>query len=123
MAARTLITNATIVSMDPQIGDVEGGDILIEGSTIAEVGRNIEAAGAEIVDGTDHIVMPGLVNAHIHTWEFPTRGIGANWVSKRDYHGNMHQNLATRYTARDVQAANLMGALNQLNHGSTTIMD
>src|SRR5687767_11103365 len=123
MTARTLIRNATIVSMDPQIGDVEGGDILIEDAKIAAVGRNIEATGAEVVDGTDHIVMPGLVNAHIHTWEFPLRGIGANWVSKRDYHANTHQNLATRFTAADVQSANLLGALNQMNHGATTIMD
>ncbi len=121
--ARTLIKNATVVSMDPQIGDVERGDVLIDGDRIADVGRSIEAAGAEVVDGTDHIVMPGLVNAHIHTWEFPLRGLGADWVSKRDYHRNLHQNLATRYTARDVQAANLLGSLNQLNHGTTTIMD
>ena len=121
--ARTLIRNATVVSMDDRIGDIERGDVLIDGDRIAEVGRGIEASGAEVIDGSGHIVMPGLVNAHIHTWEFPTRGLGANWVSKRDYHANMHQNLATRFTARDVQSANLLGALNQLNHGATTIMD
>jgi 5-methylthioadenosine/S-adenosylhomocysteine deaminase len=112
-----------IVTMDPKLGDIDGGDILVEGDTIADVGRNIPASDAEVIDGRDHIVMPGLVNAHIHTWEFPLRGIGANWVSKRDYHGNMHQNLATRYTSPDVRSANLLGALNQLNHGTTTIMD
>ena len=121
--ARTLIKNAVVVSMDDRIGDIENGDVLIEGDKIVEVGRNLEAAGAQVIDGRDHIVMPGLVNAHIHTWEFPLRGIGANWVSKRDYHANTHQNLATRYTAKDVQASNLLGALNQLNHGTTTIMD
>ena len=67
--ARTLIRNATIVSMDAAIGDIDAGDILIDGDRIAEVGRNIDAPGAELVDATDHIVMPGLVNAHIHTWE------------------------------------------------------
>jgi cytosine/adenosine deaminase-related metal-dependent hydrolase len=121
--ARTLIKNAVLVTMDPKLGDIEGGDILIDGDTIVEIGRNIAADDAEVIDGRDHIVMPGLVNAHIHTWEFPLRGIGANWVSKRDYHANMHQSLATRYTAADVRSANLLGALNQVNHGATTIMD
>lgn len=121
--ARTLIKNAIVVSMDRKIGDINGGDILIDGERIVEVGRNISADGAELVDARDHIVIPGLVNAHIHTWEFPLRGIGADWVSSRDYHGNMHRNLATRYTARDVYAANLLGALNQIHHGATTIMD
>jgi len=119
----TLIKNATIVSMDSAIGDIDGGDILIDAEKIVEVGRNINAGGAEVVDGRDRIVTPGIVNAHIHTWEFALRGIGGNWVGSRDYHANMHQGMATRYTARDVYLANLMGALNQMNHGTTTVMD
>jgi cytosine/adenosine deaminase-related metal-dependent hydrolase len=121
--ARTLIRNATLVSMDPAIGNPEQTDILIEGEKIAAVGKSLSAAGAAVIDGSASIVIPGMVNAHIHTWEFPLRGIGAGWVSSRDYHGNMHQNLATRYTARDVYIANLIGALNQIHHGTTTIMD
>src|SRR5690349_16840345 len=103
--ARTLIKNAVVVTMDPKLGDLESGDVLIDGDKIADVGPNIEARGAEVIDGRNHVVFPGLVNAHIHTWEFPLRGLGANWVSKRDYHANMHQNLATRYTAADVRSA------------------
>ena len=120
---RTLIRHATIVSMDAQIGDLDGGDILIDGDKIVEVGRNVDADNATIVDGRDRIVIPGMVNAHIHTWEFALRGIGGNWVGSRDYHANMHQGMATRYNARDVYLANLMGSLNQIHHGTTTIMD
>ena len=68
--SRTLVKNAIIVSMDPKIGDLNGGDILIDGEKIVEVGRNISADNAAVVDGSGHIVIPGLVNAHIHTWEF-----------------------------------------------------
>ena len=118
-----LIKNATIVSMDPKLGVLHGGDILISGDRIVEVGRNISAEAAQTSDASDMIVIPGLINAHIHTWEFPLRGIGADWVSKRDYHGNMHRNLAMRYRAEDVRVANLLGALNQINHGTTTIFD
>ena len=121
--SRTLIKNATLVSMDPGIGDPVNTDILIEGERIAAVGRNLAAGDAAVIDGSHSIVTPGIVNAHIHTWEFPLRGIGAGWVSSRDYHANMHQNLATRYTARDVYLGNVLGALNQVHHGATTIMD
>ena len=121
--ARTLIHGATIISMDPQIGDVENGDVLIDGEKIIEVGHNLAATDATVVDGRDRIVIPGMVNAHIHTWEFALRGIGGNWVGKRDYHANMHQGMATRYNARDVYLANLIGSLNQIHHGTTTIMD
>ena len=119
---RTLIKNATLVTMDPALGDIHDGDILIDGAKIAEVGRNINAADAAIVDGRGRIVTPGLVNGHIHTWEFALRGIGGNWVGSRDYHANMHQGMATRYTARDVYLANTMGALNQFHHGTTTVV-
>ena len=86
------IRGGTIVTADTTFK----ADILIEGERIAAVGRNLAAADAAVVDGSHAIVTPGMVNAHIHTWEFPLRGLGAGWVSSRDYHGNMHQNLATR---------------------------
>jgi cytosine/adenosine deaminase-related metal-dependent hydrolase len=120
--ALTLIKNATVVSMDPGLGDLEG-DVLIDGDRIAAVGPGLAAPNAAVVDGTGRIVMPGMVNAHIHTWEYQLRGIGADWVGFRDYHNNMHKNLATRYRARDVYIGNLLGALNQIRNGATTIMD
>jgi len=120
---RILIQHANILSMDPAVGDFDDADILIEDNKIAAVGPNIEAGDAEVVDGRGRIVTPGLVNAHIHTWEYQLRGIGADWVSSRDYHANMHKKLATHYEARDVYLGNLLGSLNQLRNGTTTIVD
>src|SRR5690606_32828873 len=120
---RTLIKNATVLTVDPDLGDMPGADILIEGNAIAEVERNPAAGDAAVIDGSHWIVIPGLVNAHIHTWEFQLRGIGSDWVGSRDYHANMHRGMATHYTARDVYVGNLLGALNQIHHGATTIFD
>ena len=122
--ACTLIRNGTIVTVDPGLGDISGGDVLVEDGRIAAVGHHLPApADADVVDATGMIVMPGLVNAHIHVWEIPLRGIGADWVSHRDYHGYVHGNLATRYTAEDVRIAGIVGSLNQMNHGTTTVLD
>jgi cytosine/adenosine deaminase-related metal-dependent hydrolase len=120
---RTLIKSASIVTMDPNLGELERGDLLIDGEKIAEVGRHLEAGDAQVLDGGHWIVIPGLVNAHIHTWEFQLRGIGSDWVGSRDYHANMHRGMATQYSARDVYVGNLLGALNQIHHGTTTIFD
>ena len=122
MAAK-LIRNATLVTMDPALGDIAGGDLRVEDGCIAAIGRNLPAGDAEVFDAREHIVIPGMVNAHIHTWEYQLRGIGGDWVGSRDYHANMHRNLATRYGARDVYLGNLLGALNQLRNGTTTILD
>ena len=75
-----------------------------------------------MIDATDKIVMPGLVNAHMHTWETALRGIGAEWMSA-DYLRHIHANLATRYTAEDNYLGNLIGALAQIDAGVTTLVD
>jgi 5-methylthioadenosine/S-adenosylhomocysteine deaminase len=122
---RLLIRGATLLTMDARLGDFEQGDLLVEGSRIAAVGARIEADpdGTEVVDASGMIVLPGFVNAHVHLWEIPLRGLGGDWISSRDYHGNVHRNLATRYEADDVHVANLIGSLNQINGGTTTVLD
>jgi 5-methylthioadenosine/S-adenosylhomocysteine deaminase len=120
---RTLIRHGSLITMDDRLGDIPGGDVLIEDDRIVAVGPGLEAADAAVLDATDTIVLPGLVNAHIHTWEIGLRGIGADWVSARDYFGQVHGNLAQRYEAEDNYVANLLGALAQIDGGTTTIFD
>ncbi len=109
--------------MDEKIGDIGCGDILVENDTILQVGENISApAGTEIIDAAGMIVMPGLVNAHIHTWMTGLRSLGGNWAGW-DFFRTVHKNLGTRYTPRDNYLSSLVGTLNQLNSGATTIFD
>jgi cytosine deaminase len=41
-------------------------DMLVRDGAIAAIGRDLEAAGAELVDIPDRLVLPGLVDAHCH---------------------------------------------------------
>jgi imidazolonepropionase-like amidohydrolase len=63
---RKLIRNGLVLSLDPAIGDVVGGDVLIEGDRIVAIGPGLAAEGAEVVDATGMIVMPGFVDTHRH---------------------------------------------------------
>lgn len=119
---RVLIKCGWLVTLDSAIGDIKGGELLYRGSTIEAAGRNLGASADEVIDATDKIVMPGLVNAHMHTWETALRGIGAEWMSA-DYFKHVHSNLATRYKPEDNYIANLMGALAQIDAGCTTLVD
>ena len=119
---RVLVKCGWLVTLDPQIGEMKGGELLYRGDAIEAVGRNLNATADEIIDATDKIVMPGLVNAHMHTWETALRGIGAEWMSA-DYFKHVHSNLATRYKPEDNYIANLMGALAQIDAGVTTLVD
>ncbi|HZR04090.1 MAG TPA: amidohydrolase family protein [Burkholderiales bacterium] len=119
---RTLIRNAAVIRPEA-LGASDRLDVLIQNGKIVEVGSSIECSDVEEVDATGMILAPGFVNAHVHLWEFLLRGIGADWVSKRDYHGTVHGNLAEHVSAEDVYAATLAGALNQINSGTTTVLD
>ncbi len=119
---RTLIRNGWVISMDPAIGEVPDCDVLIEDGRIAAVGAGLEADGAEIIEARDRLVLPGLINAHIHLWQTGLRGLAGNWISA-EYHKNVHGNLAMRYTPEDSYLATLVGALGQIDAGTTCVFD
>lgn len=62
---KTLLKNITMLDVI-QEGIVENTDILIEDDVIAEIGRNLKSPADEVIDGTDKLVIPGLINAHTH---------------------------------------------------------
>ncbi|WP_018897736.1 amidohydrolase family protein [Rhizobium sp. 2MFCol3.1] len=119
---KTLIRGATIVTMDRSLGILPKGDLLFEGDTISAVGPNIQADDAEIVDGSDMIVIPGLINAHIHMWQTTIRGFGVNWTGI-EHHLHMQTDIVPVYTPDDIKIAEYFGALNLLNGGTTTVYE
>jgi len=60
MADRILLRGGHVLTVDPVLGDIAGGDVLIEGDTIALVGTDI-SADAQVIDCTGNIVIPGFV--------------------------------------------------------------
>ncbi|CDD76459.1 dihydroorotase [Cryptobacterium sp. CAG:338] len=61
---KSLIKNVRVI--DPALSLDEVADILIDGQIIAQVGKNIECADAEIFDRDGCIAVPGLVDIHVH---------------------------------------------------------
>ena len=121
MAAK-LIRGGIVVSMDTSVGDFPRGDVLLEGDRITAVAAAIDAPGAEVIDAAGCIVLPGLVNAHQHTWQTSLRGVAGNWTILEYFH-HVHAGLATKFRPEDIYIATLVGALNQINCGATTLVD
>lgn len=119
---RLVLKRATVVTMDPALGESGCADVIVEGERIAAVGPGLQCADAEVIDLAGRIVMPGFVNAHMHTWQTGLRGIAANWTLP-EYFRLMHAGLATAFTPDDMFIATQVGALNQLNCGTTTLVD
>ncbi|MFD3698670.1 dihydroorotase [Streptomyces sp. NPDC058646] len=47
----------------------EAQDVLIDGETIAEVGRDLSAEGATVIEAAGQVLLPGLVDLHTHLRE------------------------------------------------------
>ncbi len=81
---RALIKGGTILSMDERVGNHGVGDVLIDGSKIAEVAASIHAPDAAVIDAAGHIVMPGFVDAHSHQFETALRSFLADGILIND---------------------------------------
>lgn len=118
---RTLIKGGQILSMDDEIGRLTG-DVLVEEDRIVQVAPSIEAEDAKVIEAAGAIVMPGFVNAHMHTWQGAIRAIGADWPSG-GYFRWVHAGISPHYTPEDTHIGTLVGALAQIEAGTTTLFD
>jgi 5-methylthioadenosine/S-adenosylhomocysteine deaminase len=122
---RKLIKNGTVLSLDPQIGEVSGCDVLIDRDRILAVGKGLEADGAEVIDASGMIVMPGFVDSHRHIWEGVLRNIGADvpLEGRSSYISHVLHKLAPAFRPEDAYMGNLISALGAIDAGITTLLD
>ncbi len=64
---KLVIKNGRII--DPASGTDAVMDVLVEGSTIAEIGESISAPGAERIDADRLVITPGFIDMHTHLRE------------------------------------------------------
>ncbi len=122
MAKRTLIKGGAIISVDPEIGELRTGDVLIEGDSIVEVSAAITAEDCEVLDAAGMVVMPGLVDSHRHFWQTGTRADSIDQVFW-DLVASQWPKVAAHYRPEDVYATVLAGAADALSAGITTVLD
>jgi 5-methylthioadenosine/S-adenosylhomocysteine deaminase len=120
---RMLLKGGTIISMDEKVGNLAKGDVLIEGKKIVGIAPSIAAAGAEIVDASGMILVPGLVDCHRHAWEGQLRRINPNSPTLADYMNATHLSFGTHYRPQDMYVGNLITALGCIDAGVTCIID
>ncbi|MEV5958502.1 amidohydrolase family protein [Streptomyces sp. NPDC051987] len=119
---RVVLRGGTVLTMDPRLGNLPRGDVLIEDGVIAAVAPDLSVDEAETVDVTGHIVAPGMIDTHRHTWQTQLRALCADWTLA-DYLFGIRLGVSPAYFAEDVHLGNHLGALDALNSGVTTILD
>lgn len=118
---RTLVRSGWLVTAADEPA-VARGELILEGDRIVAVGERLADPFDEVIDASGMIVIPGLVNMHLHTFQAGFRAVGSEWLSP-DYFRLFYGDIATRFTPEDNYLGTLFGALNQLNAGVTTLAD
>jgi cytosine/adenosine deaminase-related metal-dependent hydrolase len=121
-ATKLLIRGGQVYDHDGDVHHPGVADILIEGDRIAEVGINLAVHGEhDLIDASGRLVIPGLINAHYHSHDTLCRGLFEElplemWLL---YTIPMGQNRSKE----EVRARTLVGALESLRCGITTVQD
>lgn len=123
MLTTTLIKNGVVIDTEPQPVVLGRADVRIEDGLIAEVGPDLpDVPGAEVIDATGKIVLPGFVDTHRHTWQAPVRAVLPD-TTIDVYLRRVLREIAPAFRPADMYAGTLAGALECLDAGVTTLLD
>ena len=113
-----LIRNGAVITVDPALGTFPEADVLVRDGVIEGVGAGLAADGAEIIDASDMIVMPGLIDSHYHMWST----LGRNFVSDGGFsYFPAKWATAANYEPEDFHNSVMLGLAELADGGVTTV--
>jgi 5-methylthioadenosine/S-adenosylhomocysteine deaminase len=115
--------NGLVLTMDDSHTALENADVLVVGDRIAEIGHGLTAPdGAQEIDASGGIVMPGMIDTHRHMWQTAMRGYGADWTLTQ-YFVWYYLESGKLFRPEDMYAGNLLAAIEAIDAGVTTTVD
>lgn len=111
-----------LITQNPNRDVYENVDIKIEDGRIVGIGRGFSAEDEEVIDCSEKVVMPGLINAHTHVAMTLLRGISDNkllqdWLEEDIFPAE------EKITEEDAYVGALLGSVEMLKSGTTTFND
>lgn len=116
-----LVRDAFVMTMDPDLGDLPGGDVHVKNGEIIAIGQKIKAPRAAILDGSGMIALPGLVETHWHMWNTLLRSFSGD-TPARGYFPTSEA-FGQAMTPGDMYQGTRLAAAEALYSGITTVHD
>jgi cytosine/adenosine deaminase-related metal-dependent hydrolase len=116
-----VIRAGTVLTQDRDIGELRGSDVEVRDGEIVAVGQDLTAAGADEIDASHAIVMPGFVDTHWHLWGTLMRGVvgdghASGWFARKAA-------LAPHFLPSDTATGARLALAEGLAAGITTVHD
>jgi len=115
-----VIRGASVLTMDPSLGDFAPGDVHVRDGAIVAVGGQIDVSNVQVLDGRGTICMPGFVDTHWHLWTSLFRPFVRADVGALGYFP-VSSRLGPHMTPEDSYRAARLGIAEALSAGVTTV--
>ncbi|HVA94675.1 MAG TPA: amidohydrolase family protein [Candidatus Dormibacteraeota bacterium] len=116
-----VLRNGYVLTMDPSLGDIPGGDVHVRNGEIIAVGKNLKTPGAKVIDARRRIVLPGLIDTHWHMWTSYLRCMAGDKPEDGYFPVTTAYGQAMR--PEDMYRATRLAAAEAIYSGTTTVND
>lgn len=124
---KILIENGIIITLGEPCQVLYDHAIVLEADKIKTIGKRKDIAGTfdKIINAKGKVVMPGIINAHMHFYSTLVRGLGKAKPSKdfQEVLENLWWRLDKKLTLEDTYYSTIIMQLNAIRHGTTTLID
>jgi cytosine/adenosine deaminase-related metal-dependent hydrolase len=121
-----IFNNATIITINPRREIITNGALVVEGQKITAVGKSREIrdqfAGQQVIHCNGNVIMPGLIDTHVHTAQAMLRGC-ADDLTLLDWLGKRVWVLQGNYTEEDGRASAQLCTLEMIKSGTTAFIE
>lgn len=120
-----LLRNAAMAGRDRHKPGAERVDILVSGDRIAAIEPALTIAAstaAQILDASRLLMLPGMINGHMHSWDHFLKGLLENLTTEL-FMAQIRPRAPVVLTDRQVYLRTMIGAIKSLKTGATTIVD
>ncbi|NQS91236.1 MAG: amidohydrolase [Chloroflexi bacterium] len=122
-----LIENGTILTVNSSDDEYPNGYLFIEDDLITCVAAgdtpdSIRSQADEVIDASGQIVMPGLINAHVHLQQSLVRGL-ADDREVWDWVQNVAFPIYAAMNPEEVYLATMIGMIENIRSGATSTTD
>jgi cytosine/adenosine deaminase-related metal-dependent hydrolase len=121
-----IIGNATIITVDSKRRIINDGAVAINGSSIEAIGPTDELRGKyknhAFHDMNNHIIMPGLINSHVHLQQALIKGC-ADDVSLIEFLANRVWRMQGDFNEEDSRISADLCILEMITSGTTTFAE